>query len=122
MCLGYAMIGRIRKLFAFGRHPELKARLSARHPAPLQSKADSAAVATIATRIAVLQDAVYFDIDRAGRRFAKWLRHAEPGWEIVAWGEGHWPQLVAHAPARHHLPCQRARLLDVVLGAGGAAA
>src|SRR5207244_11979484 len=38
------------------------------------------------------------------------------GWEIVAWGEGHRPQLVAHAPAGHHLPSQGARLLDVVFG------
>src|SRR5207253_1982391 len=64
--------------------------------------------------MALPQHALYFDSDRAGRRFAIWLRHAEPGWEIVAWGEGHWPQLVAHVPAGHHLPSQGARLLDVV--------
>jgi hypothetical protein len=40
-------------------------------------------------------------------------------WEILAWGECHRPQLVAHAPAGDHLPSQGARLLDVVLGAAG---
>ena len=69
--------------------------------------------------MALPQHALDFDIDRAGRRFAIGLRHAEPGWEIVAWGECHRPQLVAHASAGDHLPSQGARLLDVVLGAAG---
>src|SRR5690606_10592166 len=75
--------------------------------------------------MALPDDALHLRIDQLRRLLAVWpgYEHAAASNPIVRpWRELDHTQLIAHAPAGHHLAGERCRLFNVVLGAGGAAA